>query len=222
MNPLETHKKGLAALRSGACGKSKLLRCRYLLMFGTVLLAAGFFWLMRSTPSASGLPEIPVSELVVKEGRVVEKGGADNFTGFMTEFYPNGSLKSRSQIFEGLLHGRSEGWHPNGELEIREHFKHGISHGLRTKWHDTGIKLSEATIEEGQMHGLFRRWHENGAPAEEIQMENGSPEGLSLAFYPSGSIKARATLQSGIITDQKFWNEGEATDHATAFRGRWQ
>lgn len=156
------------------------------------------------------LPEAPRSELTLREGHLYWTGGSTNpFTGFMLEFYGNESLKSRSTISNGLLHGISEGWHTNRQLAVQEHFRDGVSHGLRIKWHLNGTKLSEASIVEGQLHGSFRRWHENGGLAEELELRQGQAEGISRAFYPSGFLKAKVDLQNGKPVEQQFWEDGE-------------
>ena len=163
------------------------------------------------TPPAPvpSLREVPARELTSRDGRAHWRNEAEPFAGFVVENYPDGSLKSRSLVSNGVMHGVSEGWHANGILQVREHFENGISHGVRTKWFDSGMRLSEATIEMGKIVGLFRRWHENGLLAEEIQMTDNVPDGISRAFYPSGAPKAEARLDRGKVVEQKYWNENE-------------
>ncbi len=160
--------------------------------------------------TSRALPEVAASELTLRDGRSYRQNETLPFTGIMTETYSNGSVKSRSVLSNGVLHGVSEGWYTNGTLQVREHFQKGISHGIRTKWFANGSKMSEAAVENGKIQGLFRRWHENGQLAEEIQMTNNVPDGISRAFYPSGALEAQARLEKGKVIDQRFWKEGEA------------
>jgi len=154
--------------------------------------------------------EVLGSELTLREGRLHRIGETSvPFTGVMVERYPSQSLKSRSMISRGVLHGISEGWHTNGQVQVREHFKNGVSHGLRTKWHENGVKMSEGTVVEGQFEGPFCRWHDNGVLAEEIRLEHGAPEGWSRSYYPSAFLKAQARFKGGEMTEQKFWKDGE-------------
>lgn len=155
--------------------------------------------------------EATVAQLVKRDGRMFLTNESMPFTGALLERFPNGALKSRSQLVAGLLEGLSEGWHTNGQMEVREHFKAGVSHGLRRKWNPQGALLSESQIQEGQHHGTFRRWHENGRLAEAVEMKHGQPEGISLSYYPSGCLKARTQMQNGKVVEQKFWNDGEMT-----------
>lgn len=144
------------------------------------------------------------TNLVLLAGRLCLSGQTNAFTGLMIEHMADGSLRSRSTVTNGLLHGLSEGWHTNGQLQVAEHFQAGVSHGLRTKWQPDGTKLSEAVIIDGRLHGPFRRWHENGTLAQEMEMKNGQPDGIAKAWFPNGSLKSESTIQSGKVVTQKF------------------
>jgi len=166
----------------------------------------------KQTPESKIAPaagEVPRAQLELRSSRLFRTGTTNSFTGRMVEHYPDGALRSRSAVTNGLLHGLSEGWHTNGLLQVTEHFKEGVSHGLRTKWHLNGVKQSEASIVDGQLQGLFRKWHDNGTLAEQIELVNNQPEGVALAYFPSGSIKTRAVMQNGRPVEQKSWQDGE-------------
>jgi antitoxin component YwqK of YwqJK toxin-antitoxin module len=169
-------------------------------------------------PSAPAGREATFDELVRREERLYRKNEDRPFTGLLVERYPNGSVKSRSVIVDGLLNGTSEGWYTNGQVEVREYFKAGISDGLRSKWHPNGSRLSETTIRDGQHDGTFRRWHENGQLAEEVEMKRGQPDGIMVAYYPSGFLKARTRMQNGQPVEQKFWSESESQPAPAAER----
>ena len=157
------------------------------------------------------LPPIEVdrSELMLRGDQLCRRGEAQPFSGAMVERSRNGSLQSRSQIVQGVLHGVSEGWHTNGQLQVREYFDRGVSQGRRTKWHPNGSKLSEVMIVSGKLEGVFLRWHENGALAERVRMRQGQPDGTAESFHPSGFLKARATLRDGRLLSQEDWPDGE-------------
>ncbi len=154
--------------------------------------------------------QVPRTELEPRLGRLFRQGQSNAFSGIMVESYPDGSLRSRSQISNGLLHGTVEGWYANGQLEVRESFVNGLSHGTRTKWHPNGTQLSLAMVSGGKIQGTFQRWHENGSLAERIEMRDGTPDGLSQAYYPSGYLKAQARLVDGKPMTQRSWADGEA------------
>jgi antitoxin component YwqK of YwqJK toxin-antitoxin module len=153
--------------------------------------------------------EVPRKDLILRDGRLFQRGDAAPFLGLVTEYYVSGELKSRSVVSNGLLHGLSEGWHTNGQRQVAEHFYFGVSHGLRTKWYPGGQKLSEITIVDGKLDGTFRRWHEAGLLAEELPLKQGEPDGWSRSFYESGCVKAQARFEHGKMLQQQFWKDGE-------------
>lgn len=158
------------------------------------------------------LPELERSALTLKEGRLHLGDGI--FTGLMLEHYPDGGLKSRSAISNGLLHGLSEGWFTNQVRQVAEHFVNGVSHGERLRWDEQGRKLAAAQIVDGKIEGVFRRWHTNGVLSEEVTMKNGEAEGLSRSWYSSGSLQAEVRLAQGKILEQHRYKDGERPANA--------
>jgi antitoxin component YwqK of YwqJK toxin-antitoxin module len=170
------------------------------------------FGLRGKREAPAELPELTHVELKLENGRLYRVGETNAFHGFLIEKYEEGTLKSRSAISNGGLHGISEGWHTNGTLQIREPFVNGVSHGLRQKWHENGAKMSEAHIVDGKLDGIFRRWHDNGQLAEQISMKQGLAEGAGYSFHPTGFLKMEATLKDGKVVSEKSWKE---TDQKT-------
>lgn len=171
--------------------------------------------------SAASAPlEVAFTNLVRVDDLLRLPGHSEPFTGTTLEHYPDGTLRSRTAVVDGLVQGLSEGWHPNGQLQISEHFVAGVSHGRRTKYYASGAKLSEANYVSGELNGLFRRWHENGVLSEEIEFTQGKPEGVSRAWFPSGHLKARVVMQSGQPIEQQYWSDGETpSEDVSGFRG---
>jgi antitoxin component YwqK of YwqJK toxin-antitoxin module len=164
------------------------------------------------TALAAPSRDVLVSELQLIEGRLHRPQDDAPFTGRILERYPDGALKSRSCVSNGLLEGLSEGWGPEGRIQITEHFHQGVSHGTRTKWRPDGTRLSEAQISSGKLHGRFQRWHESGAVAEIMEFREGTPDGVSKAYYPSGCMKAWVLMRDGKPVEEKFWKDGERRD----------
>lgn len=150
-----------------------------------------------------------LSDLRLTNGCLHQIGQSDAFSGYMVEKYPDGSLKSRSVVSNGVLWGLSEGWHTNGNLQVREFFASGVSDGVRTKWETNGVKLSEAVIVGGKLNGPFRRWHSNGSLSEQVDMKDGIPDRVARTWYPSGCPKAEMRMVSGRIVEQKNWADGD-------------
>jgi antitoxin component YwqK of YwqJK toxin-antitoxin module len=150
-----------------------------------------------------------VSELVRQDGGLADPATGRLFTGWLLDRYPDGALRSKSWLSNGVLQGLSEGWYPNGVQEIREHFVAGKSQGSVTRWREDGTMLSEGIAVDGRLEGIFRRWHSNGQLAEEATLRLGVPEGVSRAWYPDGSLRAEVQLDGGTVVRQQFWKAGE-------------
>ena len=162
----------------------------------------------RVNPSITDAP-VNRTNLSLVGGHLCRSGQTNAFTGIMIENASDGSLRSRSMISNGWLHGLSEGWHTNGQLQVTEHFKESVSHGIRTKWYPNGTKLSEGMIVDGMFHGTFRRWSDSGALAEQIEFVSGQPDGMAVAYFESGFLKTRAIMLAGKVIEQASWKDGE-------------
>lgn len=170
--------------------------------------ALATLWPRNPAPApAAAVLEAERTELVSKDGRL-EKGGTV-FTGLMLEHYPDGVLKSRSAISNGLLHGLSEGWFTNRVLQVSEQFANGTSHGERHRWDELGRPVSAARIDHGEIAGIFRRWHTNGVVAEEITMRDGQADGPACSWYPSGFLSAEMTMRNGKVVSRQNYADGE-------------
>jgi len=130
------------------------------------------------------------------------------FTGVMVDFYPDGTMQSRTVLSNGWLNGLSEGWWTNGVLAVRETFVEGRSHGVRTKWDMAGNRIAETEIRLGQIEGFHREWHTNGQPSVEVSMAAGKPHGVSKKWTPEGVLAGRWVLSNGVV-QQAMTNTAE-------------
>ena len=175
------------------------------LAFGLVLVLV---WRPTRLPVA-GLPELARTNLVHLDGRWYQIGHTNPFVGVLLEYYPGGTVMSRSMVSNGQLNGLSEGWFTNRQMQVRETYRTNVADGVRIRWYPNGQKLSEAQIVMGKIQGPFRRWHENGQLAEEIPMHDGQQEGVGRAYYASGSLAMEVERHAGRVVSQKEWKDGE-------------
>lgn len=152
-------------------------------------------------------PVVRTMEVEQQAGRLVRKGTTEVFSGWLTETYASGVLRSRSFVSNGVLHGLSEGWHTNGVPQVRESFVNGRSEGTVTKWSIDGSLHSVATTQAGVLEGRFQRWHTNGTLAEEMEMRRGEPHGTARSWYPSGNPKAEVVLDAGQVVSRRYWDD---------------
>lgn len=180
-------------------------------MLNALIAACAFIivvsYFQKAKDNKPTVPELNILEAVKKDGVYYAPEKTEPFTGAIVEFYESGPIKSRTQIQNGLLHGKSEGWFENGQIQIREHFKEGVAHGERLKWREDGSKESEGEVVDGELEGIFRKWHPNGQLSQEIEMKNGKPHGLSQAWHESGELKAKVKLDMGEVVEQEFFDD---------------
>lgn len=160
------------------------------------------------------LPHVSLSEVEQTDGVFRLLGQAEPFTGFVVENYPEGPIRSRVQVEEGLLHGLSEGWFADGVRQVQETFLSGVSNGQRVKWYASGSLKSKEEIIEGNLEGTFLEWHENGQLAKQIPLIEGVAHGVSRAWFSSGFLKARVTLEGGKVVTQQFFSDGDLKERA--------
>ena len=143
--------------------------------------------------------QVSRNQLVLQQGRLMKTSQTNTFTGLMVEFYPDGTLQSRSAVSNGLLHGVSEGWHTNGVLAITEVFVSGTSHGTRTKWDAASNRIAETDIREGEIEGLHREWHTNGKPSLEVTMARGKAQGVARKWSLEGELAGQWVMSNGVV-----------------------
>ena len=149
--------------------------------------------------SEAGVETVGRDRLVLREGRWMKTDETNAFTGLIVEFYPDGTLQSRSAVSNGVLHGVSEGWWTNAVLAVRETFREGRSHGLRTKWDEIGNRIAETDIRAGGIEGLHREWHTNGKPSLEVTMARGKAHGLARKWSLEGQLAGQWVLSNGAV-----------------------
>jgi antitoxin component YwqK of YwqJK toxin-antitoxin module len=174
-------------------------RARWFLVSG--FLAAAVLTVILKPWQRELVPAEQVSrnQLVLQQGRLMKTSQTNAFTGLMVEFYPDGTLQSRSAVSNGLLHGVSEGWHTNGVLAITEVFVSGTSHGTRTKWDAASNRIAETDIREGEIEGLHREWHTNGKPSLEVTMARGKAQGVARKWSLEGELAGQWVMSNGVV-----------------------
>jgi MORN repeat variant len=176
---------------------------------GLTALALGIaFLLPLSRPSETKLASAERTQLAVRDGLFRLPGTSDPFTGMMTDSLPDGTLRLRSAVVEGQLHGESLGWFTNGVPELQEEFQRGVAHGLRTTWYPNGQMRSQGRLVSGKQDGVYRQWNESGVLTTEAVFEAGQPHGLSRAWHADGSLKAEVRMDHGQVQERHVYPPG--------------
>jgi antitoxin component YwqK of YwqJK toxin-antitoxin module len=162
-----------------------------------------------SAPAVSLDASVERKELEIRDGRFHAPGASMPFTGWVLDYYTDGSARLQSAVVDGRLHGESTGWFTNGAVELQEQFQSGLAHGTRTTWHPNGQKRSEGQLREGRQEGRYQQWDDSGRLVAEAEFSDGKPHGLSLAWHADGSLKAEARMQHGEVQERHFYAPGE-------------
>ena len=172
-------------------------------------LALGIAFLRpRSRPPETKLASVERSQLEVREELFFLPGTSHPFTGMITDSLPDGTVRLRSTVVGGRLHGESLGWFTNGVLELQEEFQQGAAHGLRTTWYPNGQMRSQGRLVAGKQDGMYHQWNEQGVLTTEASFEAGQPHGLSRAWHPDGSLKAEVRMNQGQVQERHVYPPG--------------
>jgi antitoxin component YwqK of YwqJK toxin-antitoxin module len=191
---------------------SQLRVAQFLLGLVGLALAVVFFLNRFGRAGGTDLLSLPTAnrqQLENRQGQFFLTGGVHAFTGWMIDNHADGTVKLRTSLVDGRLHGISEGWHSNGVQELREAFNQGLAEGVRTTWYPNGRQRSEGTLVAGLQQGEFRQWYESGVLAARVEFKDGKPHGRSQAWFPSGYLKAEALMSQGQVSARHFYQDGE-------------
>ena len=108
-------------------------------------------------------------------GKVVDKysNGTKHFQAFLkngkqdgitTEWYKDGSVKTKNSYVDGKHDGSTIWWQPNGKKIFETYFINGMESGTATQWSNNGKKISELYTKDGIVYGFVT--YEKGEPIE--------------------------------------------------------
>lgn len=120
-----------------------------------------FFFLVTQCTEAPKKPA-PPQPLIRKKGEVVTS--ADTTGILREERYPNGKLRTRGRL------------------------QNGMRQGLWESFYDTGVKWSDTHYRKGKRHGATASYFEDGKLRYEGFYKNDSPAGVWNFYNPDGSF----------------------------------
>lgn len=137
-----------------------------------------------------------------KTERVVEYGGGDVRTveyysngrekteppdGVIEEFYPSGTVRSRTTYIAGVKHGREQTWWKNGKPAVDATYEQGALTGDYKRWYANGKDWESARYVSGKLDGPYRKWWKNGKAAHVYAYKDGKLDGDYRTFYDNGA-----------------------------------
>jgi antitoxin component YwqK of YwqJK toxin-antitoxin module len=144
------------------------------------------------------------SVLTYPDGRALKHGRE-------TTYYPDGTVKSERDFWEGRKQGRWASYFPGGRPETDLRYREGEPFGTWTRWYENGKKRSEVTYAEGaegDEHPEAVFWHANGQMSARGPSDGGKRQAEWTFWWPNGTKREQGTyvdgLRDGVWT---MWNE---------------
>jgi antitoxin component YwqK of YwqJK toxin-antitoxin module len=137
--------------------------------------------------------DISKTKKITQNGIEITAYEGEPLTGFLTENYPNGKLKSWITVKDGIANGLWQEWLENGHLRYNAYWKDGKGHGLWQYFHDNGaLKYEEAYIMDIP-NGISRTYYNSGKLQNDFFYLNGKKEG-TWRYYSETSILLKTEL----------------------------
>lgn len=108
------------------------------------------------------------------------------FTGYLTESYQNGKLKSWITVKDGIVNGQWQEWFENGKLKYNAYWKDGKGHGLWQYFHENGILRYEESYIMDIPDGISRQYYNNGQLQADFFWLQGKKQGVWTSYSETG------------------------------------
>lgn len=131
------------------------------------------------------------------------------------EKYPDGSIKTESQVREGKAHGLLKNYTPGGILESVYTYNMGVKDGPAVTYYPNGQAREKIFYKEGYRHGLTRQYYRTGELYRESPYENGKLNGIRKTWYKDGTLMAEAPFKDGYpgLGLKEYNKNGELLDN---------
>jgi antitoxin component YwqK of YwqJK toxin-antitoxin module len=182
--------------------------------------------------------EIPISDLVDRQGIAYEVNTTTPFTGVSLSYHFNEQLKLRYNYKDGKFDGVQEDFFSNGQLETIRNFKEGFLEGLQEVYYKNGqlnntgnfkdgkkAGLWESYFEDGQIHSKSNwkdeeeinattfKYFENGQLEEKVNYKDGELDGPTESYYENGQLRVRTSFINGINSlFETFYEDGKVRE----------
>ena len=118
-------------------------------------------------------------------------------------YYPNGTVKAISHIYNNGTEARTKTFHPNGKLMAEGKY---LNEKKDSIWHYysefDGILLSEEIYDRGMKTGKWRTFYPDGSVAEVFTYVDDKKHGPWRQYFTNGSVKLKATYIHGKLEGQ--------------------
>ena len=140
-------------------------------------------------------------------------------TEYITEYHPNGQMKSEGRYDDYHPVGDHISWYENGNKQ-NESIELDESTEMTTCWYENGQKKSEGTRTEHWETGLWTEWYENGNKRSEGFYKGKDERDGEWKFWHSNAQLACTGIHKGWGGDGLwiFWDEAGNKVHEREYR----
>lgn len=129
------------------------------------------------------------------------------------DYYPDGNIKKRAFLKNGIHEGNVEEYYQSGKVKEKYFMKNDFKEGKYKKFYENGIIEQEGQYQKNYKNGLWKFYTSDGKPSRKenykinfISVKDGPYE----EYWPSGSVKFRCIWidgkREGVF--QKFFENG--------------
>lgn len=108
----------------------------------------------------------------------------------VVEYYPNGNMKSKIEIFNGVKNGEMTTYFSSGKVKEHSYYVNDTLEGLKEVYFENGRLSQKILFVKGRKNGSYSLFEEDGNIIESGNFLNDKNKGIILQYYRTG-IKAR-------------------------------
>ncbi|RYF37385.1 MAG: hypothetical protein EON97_01290, partial [Chitinophagaceae bacterium] len=140
-----------------------------------------------------------------------EKGEVN---GIQTEYYPDGSVKSTSELVNSLLNGKSVGYYIGGQKNYETNYKDGEKDGYYIEYHENGKLGAEGWFKGDSKTGDWYYYDVHGNIESKDHYAFGELHGVTQQYYPGNRLKTEMGYHYGwLIENTQFDTLGNIIVH---------
>jgi len=163
------------------------------------ILLFSFFTFWSLTSFGQTVLDLSKTTRITQSGIEITTYEGKSFSGFLTESYPNGKLKTWKTMKDGVANGQWQEWLENGKLRYNAYWKDGKGHGLWQYFHDNGVLKYEESYIMDISNGISRAYFNSGKIQHDFFFRNGKKEGVWSYYSETGLL-----LKTEIYEDDKL------------------
>lgn len=117
------------------------------------------------------------------------------FSGYLVEWFDNGSISRKQGYLNGKAQGNFEGYYPDGQPMFLRPYHHGEKHGEHLGYYSNGQLKFRYFFEHGMSTGNHLQWYEDGSKHSSQNYEAGREKGLQQVWRPDGKLRSNYVVR---------------------------